>query len=930
MSEHAWGTLEINLPGKPGTAYRLTRSVVSLGADTRNDIALNAAGVSAFHCKIVCDEKGCEIIGLRSESGVSVNQRPAVFKKLVDGDIISMGSVNLKYCEQERSSSPPPQVREEAPEAISELVRKNAPYVRIHSGAPTQIFYLEPGRVTVMGTDRECQLVLPYGKKVFPRHASIEWASNAFYIRKLYEPASVLVNDTEVRQHHILKDGNIIRLGDIVLEYGEPSRKPQQQEAGTGDHSTHISTKTQLPQKTVETIPEHVLTSETVSIGRDPSNTIVLNHVMISRFHAKIEFRHNSYYVTDPGSTNGTFLNGSMINDSILTPGDLIQIGDFEFLFDGKSLRQTSCEGDARIDAINLTRTAGENLVILNDISLSIQPRELVAIVGGSGTGKSTLMNALAGFSPADSGTVLVNGIDYYKYFDAFRSSLGYVPQDDIIHKELSVFNALYYAACLRMPEDTRREEREARILQILSDLQLEHRRDTPIIQLSGGERRRVSIGVELLTRPRILFLDEPTSGLDPRLEAEMMNIFRTLANQGHTTILITHATKNLHLCDQVVFLVKGGQLAYFGPPGDALTYFNAADFSDIYVTLEKEKRPDLWVRQYRNSSLYKTYVQARIQESQKEGKIEDKTPAREKSKKQSGGTRVSVGRQFFLLSRRYIEIIYRDTRNLAILLLQAPLIGILLSLAYGKDIFNPSEGSYGDAKSLLFFLICICIWFGTSNAAREIAKEIPIYRRERFINLGIAPYIFSKVAVLCLLCIIQTAILLFIVVIKISFSYKAVAGDPSACKAFFDSAMYQKCFFAMLITSICSMTMGLMLSSITGNPDKAASIVPILLIPQIVFSGAIIPLKGAAEFVSYFTLSRWGFELLGNITHAMKITFITKPMFIDPNMLKKLSGEAIFDILPGTHWMILIGYLTLFILAACLFQKLKDYQRIR
>jgi ABC transport system ATP-binding/permease protein len=654
---------------------------------------------------------------------------------------------------------------------------------------------------------------------------------------------------------------------------------------------------------------EHILQKGLTMIGRDPSNTILLTHETISRFHTKIEYRANAFYLTDLNSTNGTFLNGSPVMSSILTPDDTIQIGVFEFTYDGKSLKQASHEHEARVDVIGLRRTVAGGLVILNDISLSINPRELVAIVGGSGAGKSTLMNAIAGFSPADSGVVMVNGKNFYKYFDAFRSTLGYVPQDDIIHRELTVESALNYAACLRMPDDMRPSERDGRISKVLEDLHLAHRKDTAIWQLSGGERKRVSIGVELLTRPRLFFLDEPTSGLDPALEAEMMSIFRKLANMGHTTILITHATKNLKLCDRVVFLARGGHLAYFGPPQEALKYFNAEDFTDIYIKLECEKKPEQWGADFKSSKENEIYVEDRLKEAQEQDEIQRKKE-QPPSRIKGGQRRSSVLRQFGILSMRYVEIMIRDSKNLAIVLMQAPLIGILLACVYKSTIFDTATGSYRQAKSLVFFLICICIWFGTSNAAREIAKEIAIYRRERFINLGIAPYILSKMVVLFVLCFFQTFIMLGIILMKVKIPEHSFL-------------MYRNMFLVMLLTSTAATAMGIMISAIVNNPDKAASLVPILLIPQIVFSGAIIPLEGAADTISYLTLSRWGFELLGNLTKISDLPYILTPAV-------KKSGDLIFDIIPQTHWYILPGYLLLFILTACLFQRLKDFQRMR
>ncbi|MDQ7824067.1 MAG: FHA domain-containing protein [Candidatus Eremiobacteraeota bacterium] len=915
MAHTLWGKLLINVPGRPLAEYNLTEGSLSIGSDRTSDLVLSAPGVAPVHCKIVCDSRGCEIIDLRSATGVSINQRPVTFQKLSPGDIIALGSVTMTYQDPESDLRSPAGPGDEAGGFGDDGEEPlTIPHFKVRKGASPQTFTLTPGKVLVIGTDKECDVILPFGKKIFPRHAVVEWASDSRVIRKLYDPAIITINDTPVKQHQALQNGDIVTLGEVTLEFIDPLAKGPRgvTEMKLRDHPPATATKSRLAAAPQPTVPEHELKEETVSIGRDPSNVIVLNHETISRFHSKIEFRNKTYHLMDLHSTNGTFVNGMMTEDSVLNRGDLIQIGDFEFLFDGKMLRQASREGEARIDAVNLKRTITKDLVILNDISLSIYPRELVAIVGGSGAGKSTLMNALGGFSPADSGTVFVNGINFYKFFDAFQSSLGYVPQDDIIHKELTVFRALHYAACLRMPEDTKKEERESRIEQILKDLQLSHRRDTVITRLSGGERKRVSIGVELLTRPRLFFLDEPTSGLDPGLEADMMNIFRVLANQGHTTVLITHATKNLDICDQVVFLARGGHLAYFGPPREAIGYFEAEDFTDIYVRLEREKRADLWGRQFKNSAEYRTYVEDRLKEIEPQQKMAEETavPAREKQKKKTKKKRSSAFRQFSILAARYLEIIVRDTRNFAILLLQAPLIGLLLSLVYGRDIFDKTTGNYNDVKSLLFFLICICIWFGTSNAAREIAKEIAIYRRERFINIGIVPYILSKVAVLSFLCVIQTSILMAIICLKVKMPDLGFT-------------MYKDIFLTMALTSIDAMAMGLMISAIVNNPDKAASIVPILLIPQIVFSGAIIPLKGAAEIVSYFTLSRWGFELLGYITDAKKLPLMTTPVL-------KRSTEGIFDIIPSTHWTILLGYLVMFVLLACLFQRLKDYSRVR
>ncbi|MCZ7674259.1 MAG: ABC transporter ATP-binding protein [Chloroflexi bacterium] len=247
-------------------------------------------------------------------------------------------------------------------------------------------------------------------------------------------------------------------------------------------------------------------------------------------------------------------------------------------------------DGNYRLDATNLTRIVSiggltqklsggsTQRIILDDVTLSIHPREFVALVGGSGAGKSTLMKAMSGFTPANSGQVLVNGDDLYANFGAYRSILGYVPQDDIIHGQLTVYSALNYAAQLRLP-DAPPAEIETRIQRVIQEVELVGHEEKQVQSLSGGQRKRVSIAVELLAEPGLFFLDEPTSGLDPGLEKKMMYTMRQLADNGRTIILVTHATANIDQCTQVAFMSEGGKLAYFGPPKDALVFFQATDF---------------------------------------------------------------------------------------------------------------------------------------------------------------------------------------------------------------------------------------------------------------------------------------------------------------------------------------------------------------
>ncbi|RMD74768.1 MAG: ATP-binding cassette domain-containing protein, partial [Chloroflexi bacterium] len=360
-------------------------------------------------------------------------------------------------------------------------------------------------------------------------------------------------------------------------------------------------------------------------------------------------------------------------------------------------------------------------------------------------------------------GHVLVNGDDFYRNFAAYRTVLGYVPQDDILHRQLSVQRALEYAARLRLPVDTSDQEVATRIERVLDDVEMTPHRDKPIETLSGGQRKRVSIGAELLADPSLFFLDEPTSGLDPGLEKKMMYTLRRLADSGRIVVLVTHATANIMQCDHVIFMAGNGRMVFFGPPAEALQFFQitSGDFADIYTKIEGIAAPDhsvvrrdlkteydmwcalhpqadspptlaeLWEIRYRQSSLYQRYVVARLAAAPSGPQVQNPTV-------KQAPQRVSALRQFGLLTRRYFDLMRQDRRNVLILLLQAPIIALLLVLVVRSDALTGTQAQdliqRSEAKKLLFMLATVSVWFGIINAAREITKEQAIYRRERLV----------------------------------------------------------------------------------------------------------------------------------------------------------------------------------------------------
>ncbi len=475
-------------------------------------------------------------------------------------------------------------------------------------------------------------------------------------------------------------------------------------------------------------------------------------------------------------------------------------------------------------------------------------------------------MDALSGLRPAQGGSVFYNGLDYYRNLSSFRSQLGYVPQEDIIHRDLTVERALYYAAKLRLPADFTKEQIEQRIDEVLEDVEMKHRRSLLIKKLSGGQRKRISIALELLANPSVFFLDEPTSGLDPGLDRKMMLLLRKLADKGHTILLVTHATSNINVCDTVCFLAQGGRLAYFGPPEEAKAYFKQPDFAEIYNSLEPTDEqptiPQEAEERFRKSDAYQKYIAGPLTQQVQGNGLKAQTPLSGQVQEQqtTSSTRRNPFTQFVILCQRYLELLWNDKGNLAILLLQAPIIGVILFILvntlHETTIFKApiSLADQGDAQRFLFILSFAAIMFGCINASREIIKEIFIYERERTVNLRIFPYLLSKMTILGGLCLIQCVVLLGIMGLAAHF-YQGI----------FTSEVWET-YITIALVSISGVMVGLSISALVRNNDQAMSFIPLLLLPQIIFSGSMFPLKNIPMqvFGALFSL-RWGMAALGS-----------------------------------------------------------------
>src|SRR6266699_70855 len=613
-----------------GNIFQVNKPIITFGRDPGNDVVISDPTVSRKHAHLVNNAGKWSIEKLAEQNVVTVNQQNVQAAVISDRDTIGLGTgttflflisspqfpaeqrpvTPYNAVQRPAAQTPPvpaysgqqPQVQYSFPEAASPLPTGNAQRAPMDAYEPGTIVsgQTTPGipmlevssnthaekhafpltqQVINIGRDPSNDIVIDE-LVVSGFHAQIVREGNQLVLVHPHPTRQSTLNGLLYQGHHIqgneqfrrpLARGDIFRIGDehgtlVTLTFNDGSGAPQ-------DIAPEI-----------RPIP---LGAAVITIGRLPSNNVVLNHPQVSGQHARLEQVRGGYRIIDMGSTNHVYVNAQRVTNQLLKPGDEVRIGPFKLTYTGTQLTQHDESNSIRIDALHLKKVGNKQTILISDISVAVPPRKFVALVGGSGAGKSTLMDALNGLRPAQQGAVLYNGQDYYRHLAAFSTQLGYVPQDDIIHRDLTVERALYYAAKMRLPEDFTAEQVRQRIDEVLDDVEMKHRRHLLVSKLSGGQRKRVSIALELLANPSVFFLDEPTSGLDPGLDRKMMFLLRKLADKGHTIVLVTHATNNINACDYVCFLCQGGRLAYYGPPNEAKTYFGKTDFAEIYSALE-------------------------------------------------------------------------------------------------------------------------------------------------------------------------------------------------------------------------------------------------------------------------------------------------------------------------------------------------------
>ncbi|MBI2169490.1 MAG: FHA domain-containing protein [Actinobacteria bacterium] len=709
---------------------------------------------------------------------------------------------------------------------------------------------VQAGQVASVGRDPSCTVMIDH-PLVSRRHGTFECRDGAWIYRDEQSSNGTYVGESRVIEAAV--NGHVeLRLGDpamgpavraavaVPVEALPPERAPAPASAPPGAGKLSA----------IYTVADRV------RIGRDPDNDVVVgDDVLVSRHHAEMaRLPDIGYEIADLGSHNGTFVNGRRVRRAILQPLDVVGIGRHRFRVVDDRLEDYVEEGDVAYEAHRLTVRTPAGQVLLDDVSLALGGCSFLAVVGPSGAGKSTLLGALTGFRPAQEGRVVYGGQDLYGEYEDLGQRIGFVPQDDILHPELTVRRALEFAAELRFAPDVTTPEREARVVEVLGELGLTHRADVQISRLSGGQRKRVSVALELLTRPSLLFLDEPTSGLDPGIERNVMELLRSLADGGRTVIVVTHTVQSLRLCDRVLVLAPGGSVAYFGPPQFAPAYFGVDDYEEVFQLLGGESDVD-WKARFREHADHAEYVEAPLAKAASvplaaAGQRADVAPV--------GVKRGSWGRQLSTLVRRYAAVIAADRRTAALLILQGPFLGaLMLTTLPPGQLALPAVGEIpivSRSSLVLFNLIVGATYLGAANAIREIVKELPILRRERAVGVSLSAYVTSKALLLGILTAAQAMV----------FTVVTTARQDGPADALVLGSPLLELAVVVALTGVAAMALGLLISALAPTVDRAMTLLPVVLILQLTLaSGGLFPElvdKPVLKQATYAAGPQWGF----------------------------------------------------------------------
>ncbi|MDT5008804.1 MAG: transport system ATP-binding/permease protein, partial [Mycobacterium sp.] len=580
-----------------------------------------------------------------------------------------------------------------------------------------------------------------------------------------------------------------------------------------------------------------------ITIGRAPDNVIVIADVLASHQHAYLAPTAHGVGLNDAGSMNGTFVNGQRVKDVVLREGDVVTIGNTDMVFtDGVLTRRTepqSTTGGLRV--LRVSATIDGNRPLLENISFSAAPGTLTAVIGPSGAGKSTLSKVITGGTWPDRGTVSFERRDLHAEFASLRSRVGMVPQEDVVHRQLTVEQALDYAAELRMPPDSTEQDRRRVVHQVLEELELTPHAGTRVDKLSGGQRKRVSVALELLTSPSLLVLDEPTTGLDPALDQQVMRMLRQLADAGRVVVVVTHSLAHLDMCDQVLLLAPGGKTAFLGPPGDIGSAMGTTDWADIFTAVAAD--PDAASRRFLERSELPVSAPG-------EAAVTDTTSPLGKP------VHTSLWRQFSTITRRQFRLLVADRGYLLLLVFLPFIVGLLPLTVAGHAGFNTPAGSSPlEPKHTVALLNFGAVLMGTTLTVRDLIGERLVFRREQAVGLSTSAYLLAKIAVFAAVAVAQSAVLVLVVTAPV-IGKRAPAGAAAL-----GSPMLEL-FAGVAATCVAAAVLGLLLSALAQTSDQVIILLAIALTAQLVLAGGFIPVTGrpVLDSISWITPARWGF----------------------------------------------------------------------
>ncbi len=590
-----------------------------------------------------------------------------------------------------------------------------------------------------------------------------------------------------------------------------------------------------------------------IKIGRATDNDIVIPDVLASRHHATLVSGPTGTQILDNRSINGTFVNGQRVDSALLTDGDVVTIGNVDLVFTGGTLARRSETAAATrtggLEVRGLTWTIEGNKTLLDNISLDARPGTLTAVIGPSGAGKSTFAKQVAGYTHPTSGTITFEGHDIHAEYASLRSRIGMVPQDDVVHGQLTVNQALMYAAELRLPPDTSKEDRAQVVAQVLEELEMTQHAETRVDKLSGGQRKRASVALELLTGPSLLILDEPTSGLDPALDRQVMTMLRQLADAGRVVLVVTHSLTYLDVCDQVLLLAPGGKTAFCGPPSQIGPQMGTTNWADIFSSVAGD--PDDAKRKYLERT-GPTPPQPAATQPADLGK-----PAK-----------TSLLRQFSTIARRQIRLIVSD-RGYFIFLALLPFIMGVLSLSVpgtvGFGVPDPMGNAPNEPGQILVLLNVGAIFMGTALTVRDLIGERAIFLREQAVGLSTTAYLLAKVCVYAIFAVIQSSIATGITVLG--------KGGPTQGSVGLSNPTVDL-FVVMALTTVTAAMVGLALSAMAKTAEQIMPLLVVAVMSQLVFSGGMIPVTDrlVLDQLSWITPARWGFAASASTIDLIKL----------------------------------------------------------